>query len=115
VGIAGLDRGAVVSFRSILGKTFFIMRSVNLRDTQQKPIIDYPCKWTYKIIGSEQTQLESAARAVVGSESFELTFSNRSKAGTYLSYNLSVTVRDDEERLEYYEKLRLREEVKMVL
>lgn len=88
---------------------------MNLRETQEKPIIDYPCKWTYKIIGFEESQLEVAARAVVGSESFELTFSNRSKAGTYLSYNLSVTVRDDGERLEYYEKLRLRKEVKMVL
>lgn len=61
------------------------------------PEIDYPCEWRYKILGREEEELREAVDEVVEID-YTLTPSNRSKGGKYLSLELVLTVRTEEER-----------------
>ena len=62
-----------------------------------KPEIDYPCEWTYKILGRAEEELRSAVEEIV-QEEYSLQHSNTSKNGNYLSLELVLTVRTEEER-----------------
>lgn len=82
---------------------------------QDKPILEYPCQWTYKIIGSKRESLEQAVGEIMGSQSYDLSFSNWSKGGAYCSLNLQVTVHSEDNRTAIYESLQHRTEVRYVL
>ncbi len=61
------------------------------------PAIDYPCEWTWKIVGRDEVRLRAAvARALPGE--YTLRPSNVSRTGKYLSLELVATVHDDAER-----------------
>lgn len=83
--------------------------------TQDKPIIEYPCEWTYKVIGAQREALESAVGEVMGSQAYDLSFSNWSKGGAYCSLNLKVTVETEDNRTEIYHSLQRRSEIRYVL
>ena len=63
-----------------------------------KPEIEYPCQWTYKILGRAEAELRIAVEEIVQNE-YSLEPSNTSKTGKYLSLELVLTVYTDEERL----------------
>lgn len=77
--------------------------------------LDYPCLWTYKIIGSIQEDLRQAVLDVVGELEHTLTFSNNSKTGRYLSLKLELIVKDEKHRLSIYEGLSRHDAIKIVL
>ena len=66
-------------------------------DSDDVPEIDYPCQWTYKILGSAEADLRNAVREVVTGE-YILQPSNTSKTGKYMSLELVLTVHTDDER-----------------
>ena len=61
------------------------------------PEIDYPCEWNFKLVGRSEEDLRAAVDEVVPG-SFSFVPSRASKTGKYLSFELSFTVHDDEER-----------------
>ena len=80
-----------------------------------KPKIDYPCKWSFKIIGSDKTQISDAV--VVMLEAFEYQFdeSHQSRTGKYTSFNLSVHVKSEDERNTIFRGLKKIPSVKVIL
>ena len=79
------------------------------------PKIEYPCTWSFKIIGSDPVQITDTV--VVMLEAFEYQFSEsrHSRTGKYTSFNLSVHVKSEEERNTIFRNLKRIPSVKVIL
>ena len=86
-----------------------------MKHIDQKLEIEYPCRWLYKIIGTEKDALISAVNEIFAGSEHSLTFSNSSRAGKYISFNLEVTVHSEEARNYFFTVLRQHSSIKMVL
>jgi len=62
------------------------------------PEIDYPCTWSYLLIGADEDQLRAQVSTVVGERSHFVEVSKRSAQGSYISLRLEIGVEDDEDR-----------------
>jgi uncharacterized protein len=82
---------------------------------KEKPDINYPCSWVYKIIGTDMGALKKAIATVIGTRDILITPSNTSSGGKYTSLNVEVVVSDDETRLKYYQHLKNHAAVKVVM
>jgi putative lipoic acid-binding regulatory protein len=80
-----------------------------------KPIIDYPCDWTFKIIGQEDNLLRKAALSTLQERSHTLSNSNTSSGGKYTSLNLVVNVKDATDRDEIFNRLQNNSAIKLIL
>ncbi|MBA4396660.1 MAG: DUF493 domain-containing protein [Syntrophus sp. (in: bacteria)] len=88
--------------------------SVNVKNGNQKVCIDYPCRWCYKVIGSDEAKMRAViAKATAGAG--DVTASRSSATGKYASLDVVVKVEDEQRRLAIYEALRKDPSVKMVL
>ena len=87
----------------------------NLNNNAKKTQIDYPCDWSYRIIGSDEHLLRKAAKSAVGNKKYTLTVSNRSSGGKYHSLNLEIRVTDENERLRIFENLKNEAAINFVL
>jgi putative lipoic acid-binding regulatory protein len=81
----------------------------------KKPLIEYPCSWTYQVIGLDEQALRQAAAEVLGDVQHTLRSGNTSKGGKYLSLGLVVQVRDEGQRLRIFELLSAHSAVRFVL
>ena len=79
----------------------------------KKPKIDYPTHWEYKVIFDASDEAEAKVKDIVKDREFKLVFSKFSKDKKYASYDLTVLVLSDEERLEIFSALK--HEAKYVL
>lgn len=86
-----------------------------VRDAMKKPVITYPCSWSYRIIGPSEQILRSAVSNVMGNKAHQVSLSNTSSGGKYQSVHLEVNVYSDEERLDIFNKLKNEPQVKFVL
>ncbi|MCK4534102.1 MAG: DUF493 domain-containing protein [Syntrophobacterales bacterium] len=86
-----------------------------LNKSGRKPIIEYPCRWIYKIIGSDDRAIRRAVEEIVEGHDYTITPSNVSRTGRYHSLNLEMTVEDEGHRTGIYDKLKNHPAVKMVL
>ena len=77
--------------------------------------IEYPCQWTYKIIGADQELMRSAIAEIVREREYTLSLSRSSQGGNYHSLTLQINIENDESRLEIYEALRKHPAIKLVL
>ncbi len=82
---------------------------------KDKPDIEYPCAWVYKVIGSDEDSLRNAIATVMGTKEQIITKSNSSSGGKYISLNVEIVVNDDETRLKYYQHLKNHAAVKVVM
>ncbi len=82
---------------------------------KEKPRIEYPCSWTYKVIGMNEKDLTSAIKIVLGSDNLLITKSHTSSGGKYISLNAEIIVKNDESRLMAYQNLKNHAAVKVVL
>jgi len=80
-----------------------------------KPLIIYPCRWDYKIIGTDAQRLRAAVALVMADIEHTVANSNRSPGGKYCSVALTVTVRDEAHRDQIFMALRSHKDVIMVL
>lgn len=81
----------------------------------QKPLITYPCRWDYKIIGADAGRIRAVITAVVADAEHTVADSNRSRGGKYCSVALNVAVRDEEHRNQIFVAIRSHKDVIMVL
>jgi len=86
-----------------------------LDSNSQKPNIDYPCDWNYKVIGTDVDEMISAIEKAVEGMEYEINSSNVSSKGNYFSLNLKVFVTSEAIRGIIFEKIKASEFVKMVL
>ncbi len=82
---------------------------------KEKPSIDYPCSWLYKVIGLDEEALRRAIEIVIGDKDVLITRSNTSSGGKYCSLNVEFVVEDEETRLRYYQHLKNHAAVKVVM
>ncbi len=79
-----------------------------------RPIVEYPCSWSYAVIGVGGDVMADSVRAVLEGESFEITESKRSRTGKYVSYEVSVEVESEGHRDRIYGHLKELRSVKIV-
>ncbi len=81
----------------------------------RKPEIEYPCPWTYKVIGADPLRMSLAIEDLLQERPFELSESNRSETGKYVSLNLVLTVADESDRQQIYRDLQQVAAIKIIL
>ena len=82
---------------------------------RKKLLVEYPCRWLYKIIGTDQELLRNAIGETVVDPTCTVTYSKQSSKGKYYCLNLEVRVIDEENRTSIYEALKKHPNIKMVL
>ncbi|MDZ7725471.1 MAG: DUF493 domain-containing protein [candidate division KSB1 bacterium] len=80
-----------------------------------KPIIHYPCNWSYRIIGRDEQLLRSTAKSVADGKTYSIKPSNKSSGGKYVSLSFTVHVDGEQERLSIFTQLKKSKAVKYVL
>jgi len=83
--------------------------------TQEKPEINYPCRWGYKIIGRDKDALVACINEVMGDKEHTKSSGNVSKGGKFHTYNASCIVDSQEERDKLFKAFSDHEAVKMVI
>ncbi len=83
--------------------------------TQEKPQIDYPTQWGFKIIGNSKEALQACIKEVMGEKEHLCSSGNISKNGKFHSYNANCVVEDEEERDRLFKSFQDHKEVKMVM
>jgi len=86
-----------------------------INDSKEKLELEYPCSWTYKLIGYEKETIQKAIHEVILEREHKLTHSNKSKSGKYVSMNLDLLIQNEDERNFIYEALKAHQHIKMVL
>jgi putative lipoic acid-binding regulatory protein len=81
----------------------------------EKSVVEYPCKWSFRVIGSDESLMRKAVESILGDSAHSLMVSNASKTGKYISLNLETVVRDEGHRNQIYEGLKAAPPIKMVL
>ena len=89
----------------------------------ERPQIEYPCPWDYKIIGTSEDALRGAVQVCLartlnqapGAREFELGMSRTSNGGKYISLNLNLMVMDEVERNEIFTSLAGHPEIRIVI
>lgn len=77
--------------------------------------VTYPTDWTYTLFVEEEEALRRAVEEIASPHAYTLTFSNRSRSGRFLSFQLVVTVPSEEERLRVFHELGEHEAVRTLL
>jgi hypothetical protein len=81
----------------------------------QRPDIEYPCQWGYRIIGEREDAIRDAVATIVGETEHMLERSNTSRTGRYCSLRLVLTVRDEAQRNAIFQALNEHDAVRLVL
>ena len=83
--------------------------------TEKKPHIEYPCWWTYAIIGADEEDLRLAAAEVSGQTPHRTAFSKLSAEKKFASLHVEIHVSSDEERLRFFNAFKAHRHVRFVL
>ena len=84
-------------------------------EKQKTATIDYPCSWSYQIIGDDEDGLRRAVGEIIQDRTYRMVLSRSSEKGKYQSFQLEVVVESEGHRLAVYEALRAHPAVKIVL
>ena len=68
--------------------------------------LDYPCSWTYRVIGSDKDQIRIKVAEILGERAHTVTLSNTSSGGKYTSLNIETVVFDDADRIGIFQNLK---------
>lgn len=80
-----------------------------------QPQIDYPCIWRYRVIGfSKEIVLEAIEKVFMGKADIA-PVEHISSHGKYVALNCSIEVKDDSERLAYFDGLTKQHGIIMVI
>ncbi len=74
-------------------------------DIDIKPQIDFPCVWSYRVIGIGKENVLCAIEKVFGGNASISPVEHISSHGKYIAINCSIKVQTDEERLMYFDGL----------
>lgn len=88
---------------------------VTLGNQPEKPEIEYPCDWVYKVIGEDPEVMKELIITACAPAEVEIAHSHTSSKGKYHSLNASLVLEDEEQRLQIYELLKNHPAVKVVL
>ncbi len=80
-----------------------------------KPQIDYPCDWSFRLIGESETRIRALVARILGELDHSVVVSRSSASGRYVSLELSFVARDDAHRTSIHAALSAHEAVRFVL
>ena len=83
-----------------------------------KPEINYPTTWGFKIIGKDKEALEKCIKEIMkieGDKKHSCTIGNQSKTGKFTTYNASCIVENEEERKRIFKYFEDHDDVNMVI
>jgi len=83
--------------------------------TQEKPKIEYPTNWGFKIIGRDKDKLKTCIKEVMGDKEHLCSIGNTSRTGKFHTYNASCTVENQEERDRLFKCFQDHDDVEMVI
>ena len=83
--------------------------------TQERPKINYPTQWGFKLIGRDRDELAKCVKDVMGRREHQCHIGNVSKGGKFYSYNASCIVESEEERNRIFLEFEKHTAVKMVI
>jgi putative lipoic acid-binding regulatory protein len=86
-----------------------------LNDDNKYPEIQFPCEWSYKIIGLDVNKILNAVEEAVLGLNYDVTPSNISKNGKYVSLNLRLELPNEAVKNLIYEKLTQSPDIKFIL
>ncbi len=66
--------------------------------TQERPKIEYPTNWGFKLIGRDKETLLACIKEAMGDKEHLCSLGNTSKTGKFTTYNASCEVDTEEER-----------------
>lgn len=81
----------------------------------EKPQIDYPCEWGYKLIGRDKAKLEVAIFDIVGTRAYKTKGGNSSSKGKFHTVNMHCKVASQEDRDTIFKAFQNHDDVKMVI
>ncbi len=81
----------------------------------EKPEIEYPCEWGYKIIGTDKVKLELCIFEVMAEKAYTTKAGNTSSRGTFHTLNARCVVISKEERDRIFKAFKEHGDVKMVI
>jgi putative lipoic acid-binding regulatory protein len=70
-----------------------------------KPCINYPCRWIYKLFGTDEESIRQAVIKIMAKKEYHLGSSRKSSGGKYVSVHLETDVASEEERNKIYTSL----------
>lgn len=80
-----------------------------------KPHLNYPCAWVYKIIGTDQNDMQNAVSEIIQDRSCNISVSRLSEHAKYVSLNVELVVESESHRMALYEAFKAHKAVKVVL
>jgi putative lipoic acid-binding regulatory protein len=81
----------------------------------EKPQIEYPCQWGYKIIGTSHIDLESCVFEVIGERDYTTAKGNRSSKGKFHALTATCEVASQEDRDAIFKAFQNHKDIKMVI
>ena len=81
----------------------------------ERPDIEYPCEWGYKIIGTDKTALQAVIFDIVGDRAYTSKGGNSSSKGKFHSLNMRCQVESEEDRNAIFKAFQDHDDVKMVI
>lgn len=82
---------------------------------EEKLELNYPCDWHYKVMCLSHIEILEVVTHVVKDRDFTHNKANKSKTGKYQSYNITLLVHSDDDRLGLFALFKDHEHVAMVL
>ena len=83
--------------------------------TQDKPKIEYPTQWGFKLIGRDKEALLRCIKEAMEGKEHLCSLGNASKTGKFHSYNASCVVESQEERDRIFKYCQEHQDVDMVI
>jgi len=83
--------------------------------TQDRPKIEYPTNWGFKLIGRDKEALLACIKEAMGKKEHLCSLGNTSKTGKFTTYNASCTVDTEEERNRIFKYFEEHNDVDMVI
>jgi putative lipoic acid-binding regulatory protein len=81
----------------------------------EKPEIEYPCEWGYKLIGTDKTKLKACIFDIVGKREYTTKEGNSSSKGKFHTLNMRCKVESQKDRDTIFKAFSEHEDVKMVM
>jgi len=83
--------------------------------TPDKPQIDYPTQWGFKLIGRDQEALRQAIRDVMGDREHLCHLGHSSRTGKFHTWNATCTVEHEADRDALFKAFADHDAVEMVI
>lgn len=81
----------------------------------EKPKIEYPCWWTYALIGPDEEGIRLAIGSITQNTQHKVNFSKTSTEKHYVSLHVDVWVASEQQRNDIFQAFKADSRIKVVL